>query len=115
MLQLVTRRGNEVDSKGPADKKGPEGWKRDGEVSLSGSMTRQVREACLCALSICRAIMTHLSPSRQSEQDWPLQDSASHITNIGKMIEEMEIKMRNLLQEVRCLSHLVRVCCYTDV
>ncbi|KJA14529.1 hypothetical protein HYPSUDRAFT_49096 [Hypholoma sublateritium FD-334 SS-4] len=76
MLQLITRRGSEVDSKGPADKKGPEGWKRDGEVSLSGSMTRQ------------------------SEQDWPLQDSASHITNIGKMIEEMEIKMRNLLQEV---------------
>ena len=34
------------------------------------------------------------------EQDWPLQDSSSHITNTGKMIEEMEIKMRNLLQEV---------------
>lgn len=38
----------------------------------------------------------------KAEQDWPLQDSSSHITNIGRMIEEMEIKMRNLLQEVRC-------------
>lgn len=37
----------------------------------------------------------------QTEQDWPLQDSSSHITNTGRMIEEMEIKMRNLLQEVR--------------
>ncbi|KAI0078790.1 F-actin capping protein, beta subunit [Panus rudis PR-1116 ss-1] len=50
--------------------------KRDGEVSLSGSMTRQ------------------------TEQDWPIQDQNSHITNTGRMIEEMEIKMRNLLQEV---------------
>ena len=43
MLQLINRHGTEADSKAPADKKGPEGWKRDGEVSLSGSMTRQVR------------------------------------------------------------------------
>ena len=50
--------------------------KREGEVTLSGSMTRQ------------------------TEQDFPLQDQTSHITNTGKMIEEMEIKMRNLLQEV---------------
>ncbi|KAI0661586.1 f-actin capping protein beta subunit [Cubamyces menziesii] len=50
--------------------------KREGEVTLSGSMTRQ------------------------TEQDFPLQDSSSHIANTGRMIEEMEIKMRNLLQEV---------------
>jgi len=37
---------------------------------------------------------------QQSEQDWPLNDTGSHINNIGRMIEEMEIKMRNLLQEV---------------
>ncbi|KAF8071769.1 F-actin capping protein beta subunit [Lyophyllum atratum] len=79
MLQLVTRQGSEAEGSG-AEKKGnakaSEGWKREGEVSLSGSMTRQ------------------------TEQDWPLQDSSSHISNTGKMIEEMEIKMRNLLQEV---------------
>ncbi|KAF8223871.1 F-actin capping protein, beta subunit [Tricholoma matsutake] len=84
MLQLVTRRGpdNEVadGEKKPytkgTEKDGTDKWKREGEVSLSGSMTRQ------------------------TEQDWPLQDSSTHITNTGKMIEEMEIKMRNLLQEV---------------
>lgn len=50
--------------------------KKEGEVTLSGSMTRQ------------------------TEQDWPLQDQNSHITNTGKMIEEMEMKMRKLLQDV---------------
>ncbi|KAJ3806053.1 F-actin-capping protein subunit beta [Lentinula lateritia] len=70
MLQLTMKKkkDNEADGK--------EGWKRDGEVTLGGSMTRQ------------------------TEQDWPIHDSSSHITNTGKMIEEMEIKMRNLLQEV---------------
>ena len=29
-----------------------------------------------------------------------MQDQNSHITNIGRMIEDMEIKMRNLLQDV---------------
>jgi len=76
MLQLITRKGTEGEVKVPAEKKGLENCKRDGEVSLSGSMTRQ------------------------TEQDWPLHDSSSHISNIGRMIEEMEIKMRNLLQEV---------------
>jgi len=86
MLQLVTHKGGrdeaETDEKKysgtqGAEKKGKtEGWKKEGEVSLSGSMTRQ------------------------TEQDAPLHDTSSHITNTGKMIEEMEIKMRNLLQEV---------------
>lgn len=44
MLHLVTRRGSENDAKSQTDKK-PDNWKRDGEVSLSGSMTRQ---ASLC-------------------------------------------------------------------
>jgi len=47
-----------------------------GTVDLSGSMTRQV------------------------ELDSSLTDSSSHITNTGRMIEDQEIKMRNLLQEV---------------
>ncbi|KAJ3714063.1 F-actin capping protein [Lentinula raphanica] len=69
MLQLTIQ----SDDRKAEDK---EGWKREGEVTLGGSMTRQ------------------------TEQDWPIHDSSSHITNTGKMIEEMEIKMRNLLQEV---------------
>ncbi|KAJ7285199.1 F-actin-capping protein subunit beta [Mycena rebaudengoi] len=76
MLQLVTRKGSDGEPQDGGKGSGPAGWKHEGEVSLSGSMTRQ------------------------TEQDWPLLDSSSHITNTGRMIEEMEIKMRNLLQEV---------------
>jgi len=78
MLQLVTHKGGSAEhvSEGAPGTKGKDGWKKEGETTLSGSMTRQ------------------------TEQDSPLQDASSHITNTGKMIEEMEIKMRNLLQEV---------------
>lgn len=47
-----------------------------GEMDLSGNMTRQI------------------------EQDMPVLDDSSHIVNVGKMVEDMELKMRNLLQEV---------------
>ncbi|KAH9949988.1 F-actin capping protein beta subunit [Amylocystis lapponica] len=74
MLQMVDRAA--VAGGASAKEGAPPDAKRDGEINLSGSMTRQ------------------------TEQDWPLQDQASHIVNTGRMIEEMEIKMRNLLQEV---------------
>ena len=47
-----------------------------GEVDLSGNMTRRV------------------------EQDLPVENDESHIANIGRLVEDMELKMRNLLQEV---------------
>ncbi|MCJ1424091.1 3'-5' DNA helicase [Sticta canariensis] len=47
-----------------------------GEMDLSGNMTRQI------------------------EQDMPVLDDSSHIINVGKLVEDMELKMRNLLQEV---------------
>ncbi|KAK3939707.1 F-actin-capping protein subunit beta [Diplogelasinospora grovesii] len=47
-----------------------------GDVDLSGNMTRQV------------------------EQDMPVENDESHIANIGRLVEDMELKMRNLLQEV---------------
>ncbi len=47
-----------------------------GEMDLSGNMTRQI------------------------ESDLPVDDDSSHIANIGKLVEDMELKMRNLLQEV---------------
>lgn len=47
-----------------------------GNLNLSGSMTRQI------------------------EQDFPVDDPAAHIANIGRMVEDMELKMRNSLQEV---------------
>jgi len=73
MLQLITHRGSAENS---SDAKESVTWIHDGEISLSGSMTRQM------------------------EQDHPVQDATSHVQNVGRMVEDMEIKMRNLLQEV---------------
>ncbi|KAI9732446.1 MAG: F-actin-capping protein subunit beta [Cirrosporium novae-zelandiae] len=52
------------------------GTKSDGlgDMDLSGNMTRQV------------------------EQDMPVEDDSSHIANVGKLVEDMELKMRNLLR-----------------
>jgi capping protein beta len=94
MLQLVTQRTEK------AEDIGGHGWKSAGEVNLSGSMTRQVNHRFLNHLS-ASFLTVGVFVASKTEQDWPLQDSSSHITNTGKMIEEMEIKMRNLLQEVR--------------
>lgn len=47
-----------------------------GEMDLSGNMTRQI------------------------EQELPVETDESHIANIGRLVEDMELKMRNLLQEV---------------
>ncbi|KAG4302274.1 hypothetical protein PCANB_001467 [Pneumocystis canis] len=47
-----------------------------GEMSLSGNITRQI------------------------EQELFVDDSNSHIIHIGRLVEDMEIKMRNILQEV---------------
>ncbi|KAI8323125.1 F-actin capping protein, beta subunit [Martensiomyces pterosporus] len=49
---------------------------RQNEINLSGSLTRQ------------------------DERDLPVEDSNAHIVNIGRMVEDMEFKMRNALQEV---------------
>ncbi|KEY78983.1 F actin capping protein beta subunit [Aspergillus fumigatus] len=47
-----------------------------GEMDLSGNMTRQM------------------------EVDLPVESDASHVANVGRLVEDMELKMRNLLQEV---------------
>lgn len=47
-----------------------------GEMDLSGNMTRQI------------------------EQELPAENDEQQIANIGKLVEDMELKMRNLLQEV---------------
>lgn len=47
-----------------------------GELDLSGNMTRQV------------------------DMDMPVDNDESHIANIGRLVEDIELKMRNLLQEV---------------
>ncbi|MBO8695565.1 hypothetical protein INO35_14425, partial [Staphylococcus aureus] len=40
------------------------------------------------------------SLTRQTEMDSPVSDSSPHIANIGRMVEDMENKMRNTLNEV---------------
>ncbi|KAI8824758.1 F-actin-capping protein subunit beta [Chytriomyces cf. hyalinus JEL632] len=47
-----------------------------GELNLSGNLTRQ------------------------AEHDLPLDDPSGHVGNIGRIIEDMEIKMRNALHEI---------------
>ncbi|KAJ3403326.1 hypothetical protein CcCBS67573_g07062 [Chytriomyces confervae] len=47
-----------------------------GELNLSGNLTRQ------------------------AEHDLPLDDPSAHVGNIGRIIEDMEIKMRNALHEI---------------
>jgi len=47
-----------------------------GTINLGGSLTRQV------------------------EQDCPVSDSSPHIANIGRMVEDMENKIRNTLNEI---------------
>lgn len=108
MLQLVTRRTDDAqpNAVGNQEKKGSDhGSKSSGEINLSGSMTRQVifKDFKLLPPSFLTSFMI------QTEQDWPLQDSSSHITNTGRMIEEMEIKMRNLLQEVYCFPRKITI------
>lgn len=38
--------------------------------------------------------------SRQLERTLPTKDEASHIANIGSLVEELESKLRNILNEV---------------
>ena len=38
--------------------------------------------------------------TRQIEQELPAENDEQQIANIGKLVEDMELKMRNLLQEV---------------
>lgn len=45
-----------------------------GHMDLSGNMTRQI------------------------EQDMPVTNESSHIVNVGRLVEDMELKMRNLLR-----------------
>jgi len=47
-----------------------------GTVSLSGSLTRQ------------------------EEKDFPVNDANPHVSNIGKMVEDMEIKLRTTLEQI---------------
>ncbi|CAO3574114.1 unnamed protein product [Mortierella alpina] len=40
------------------------------------------------------------SMTRQAEQDFVVEEPSMHVANIGRMVEEMETKMRHLLKDV---------------
>ena len=61
-----------------------------GEMDLSGNMTRQI------------------------ESDMPVQDDSNHIVNVGKLVEDMELKMRNLLRMYNMIMPYT-VCAYSRV
>lgn len=63
-----------------------------GDMELGGSMTRQIEQSYPI-----EPLPSSAAAAAQSSQP-PF--NPSHIANIGKMIEEQEIKMRNLLNEV---------------
>ncbi|KAJ3168664.1 hypothetical protein HDU88_001557 [Geranomyces variabilis] len=52
------------------------GGEKHGTINLSGSLTRQ------------------------TELDYPVDDYGTHVKNMGTMVEDMEIKMRNSLQVI---------------
>ncbi len=37
--------------------------------------------------------------TRQVELDLPVESDSSHISNVGKMVEDMEFKLKNLLRK----------------
>ncbi len=37
--------------------------------------------------------------TRQVESDLAVENDASHVANIGRLVEDMELKMRNLLRK----------------
>lgn len=66
-------------------------------LSMVNSNERQTNEN---GKKTCDDVGLSGSMTRQSEHDLPVQDPTSHISNTGRIIEDMEIKMRGLLQEV---------------
>ncbi|KAK4047182.1 F-actin-capping protein subunit beta [Microbotryomycetes sp. JL221] len=70
-----------------------EGTKGKGDVALGGSMTRQCTEAVHLMLAKVEVSGTVDSTSAKTTIE-------SHVCNVGRMIEDMELKIRNSLQEV---------------
>ena len=60
-----------------------------GTMNLGGSLTRQVRRLFFLLLLVSREISF-----RQVEQDASVSESSPHIANIGRMVEDMENKIR---------------------
>jgi len=40
------------------------------------------------------------SLTRQDEKDFPVNEANTHVSNIGRLVEDMEIKIRNTLEQI---------------
>lgn len=75
---------------------------------LAGSLTRQVSLRPILEEERhservgerAEQVFLYYALKRQNKTDQLVKDGSSHISNMGRMIEDMEAKMRNQLQEV---------------
>jgi len=51
---------------------------------------------------------------RQIEMDMPVEDESSHVANVGRMVEDMEGKMRNLLRKMACCCIPMNLTCTAE-
>jgi len=51
--------------------------------------------------------------TRQVEADMSVENDANHVANVGRLVEDMELKMRNLLREL-CI-HPCWTCRFSDL
>ena len=69
-------------------------------MKLGGSLNRQVLEFYFPDILTATFILFLISSLAQAEQEFTITLSTPHVANIGLMIEDMENKMRNTLNEI---------------
>jgi capping protein beta len=86
--------------------------KETGRVTLAGSLTRQVRQATFYLAIVARVVRPRRAQfstslltcgvmiTQQDEKDFPVDKVNPHVANIGRMIEDMELKLRTTLQTI---------------
>jgi capping protein beta len=47
--------------------------------------------------------------TRQIEADMPVDGDSSHVANVGRLVEDMELKMRNLLRMFKPINLFIRL------
>lgn len=77
---------------------------QQGAGGRGNSMRYELTSTVMLDMNTTSDALGHLNlggnMTRQSQQTMPFSGANSHVGNLGRMVEEMEIKMRNLLQEV---------------
>ena len=69
-----------------------------GTMNLGGSLTRQVR--CFVMLGYSSLQLINCNFFYQVEKDCQVNEANPHIVNIGHLVEDMENKIRNTLNNI---------------